>query len=96
MVELTDRCFWYDIYKIFQEMFLPGEKRDNIVPEGIQSEDWCKIRSGSGDKKTSRVDAENKLTEVHGTKYRINLDHQILKDHGVSYPKTLYNDFVLR
>ena len=41
----------YDIYKIFTDLFLPGEKRDNMVPEGIQSEDLCKIRSGSGDKK---------------------------------------------
>ena len=54
----------------------------------------CKIRSGSGDKKTSGVDAENKLTEVYGTKYRINLDHQILTDHGVFYPQSLYNDLV--
>ena len=41
----------YDMYKIFQDLFLPGEKRDNMVPEGIQSEDLCKIRSGAGDKK---------------------------------------------
>ena len=84
----------YDIYKIFQDLFLPGEKRDNMLPEGIQSEDLCKIRSGSGDKKTSGVDAENKLTEVYGTKYRINLDHQILTDHGVFYPQALYNDLL--
>ena len=84
----------YDIYKIFQDLFLPGEKRDNMVPEGIQSEDLCKIRSGSGDKKSSGVDDENKLNEVYGTKYRINLDHQILTDHGVFYPQALYNDLV--
>jgi len=52
-----------------------------MLPEGIQSEDLCKIRSGSGDKKTSGVEAEKKLAEVYGTKYRINLDHQILTDH---------------
>ena len=34
----------YDIYKTFQDLFLPGEKRDNMLPEGIQSEDLCKIR----------------------------------------------------
>ena len=84
----------YDIYKIFQDLFLPGKKRDNMLPEGIQSEDLCKIRSGAGDKKTSGVDAENKLTEVYGTKYRINLDHQILTDHGVFYPQALYNDLL--
>ena len=89
-----EETFSYDIYKIFQDLFLLGEKRDNMLPEGIQSEDPCKIRSGSGDKKTSGVDAEKKLAEVYGTKYRINLDHQILTDHGVFYPKALYNDLV--
>ena len=44
--------------------------------------------------KTSGVDAENKLNEVYGTKYRINLDHEILTDHGVFYPQALYNDLV--
>ena len=66
----------YDIYKIFTDLFLPEEKRGNMLAEGIQSEDLCKIRSGSGDKKTSQVDAENKLEKVYGKKYRINLDHQ--------------------
>ena len=84
----------YDIYKIFQDLFLPGEKRDNMVPEGIQSVNLSKIRSNAGDKPTSSVAAENKLTEVYGTKYRINLDHEILTDHGVFYPQALYNDLV--
>ena len=84
----------YDVYKTFSDLFLPGEKRDNMVPEGIQSEDLCKIRSGSGDAKTTGVDAEKKLNEVYGKKYRINLDHQILTDHGIFYPQALYNDLV--
>ena len=45
-------------------------------------------------KKTSSVGAENKLTEVYGTKYRINLHHQILTDHRVFYPKALYDNLV--
>ena len=84
----------YDLYKTFSDLFLPGEKRDNMVPEGIQSEDLSKIRSGAGDAKTSGVDAEKKLNEVYGKKYRLNLDHQILTDHGVFYPQALYNDLV--
>ena len=91
---VLDETVGHDIYKTFQDLFLPGEKRDNMVPEGIQSEDLCRIRSNSGDKKTSGVDAENKLNEVYGSKYRINLDHQILTDHGVFYPQALYNDLV--
>lgn len=55
-----------------------------MVPDGIQREDLCKIHSNSGDKKTSGVAAETKLNEIHGSKYRISLHHQILDDHGVS------------
>ena len=84
----------YDIFKIWEDLFLSQEERDNMILEGIQSEDLCKIRSGVGDKKTSGVDAENKLNEVYGTKYRIRLDHQVLTDHGVFYPQALNNDLV--
>ena len=84
----------YDIYKIFEDLFLSVDERANMLAEGIQSVDLCKIRSGAGDKKTSGVDEENKLNGVYGTKYRINLDHPILTDHGVFYPQALYNDLV--
>ena len=42
----------YDICKTFEGLFLPGEKRDNMVPEGIQSKDLYKIHSNAGNKKT--------------------------------------------
>ena len=57
----------YDIYKTFEDLFLSQEKRDDMILEGIQSEDLCKIRSRAGDKKTSQVDAENKLEEGKST-----------------------------
>ena len=60
--------FGYDTYKTFEDHFLSQEKRDGLILEGIQSEDLCKIRSGVGDKKTSGVDAENKLNEIFGKK----------------------------
>ena len=91
MIQDTDS---YDIYKIFEDLFIPLHGRANMLPEGIQSLDLCKIRSGAGDKKTSGVDAENALNTVYGTKYRINLDHPILTDHGVFYPQALYNNLV--
>ena len=37
---------------------------------------------------------KKKLYEVYGKKYRINLDHQILTDHGIFYAQALYNDLV--
>ena len=91
MIQDTDS---YDIYKIFEDLFLSRDKRANMLPEGIQSVDLCKIRSDAGDKKTTGVDEENKLNTVYGTNYRINLDHPILTDHGVFYPQALYNNLV--
>ena len=91
MVQDTDS---YSVYKTFEDLFLSSDERANMLREGIQSDDLNKIRSGAGDKKTSGVDAENKLNGVYGTKYRINLDHPILTDHGVFYPQALFNDLV--
>ena len=82
----------YNIYKTFEDLFRSRDERENMLREGIQSTDLNKIRSGAGDKKTSGVDEENALNAVYGTKYRINLDHPILTDHGVLYPQALYND----
>ena len=78
----------YDIFKIWEDPFLSQEEQDNMLLEGIQSEDLCKICSGSG------VDKENQLNKDYGTKYQIKLDHQILTNHGVFYPQALYNDVV--
>ena len=77
----------YDLF-----CFLSQEERDKRIQEGIQSEDLCKIRSNAGDKKTSGVDEEKKINQFYGPKYRIRLDHEILTDHGVFYPHTLYED----
>ena len=83
----------YDIYKIFEDLFLSQEERDNGILEGIQSEAICKTRSGSGDKKTAGISkSEKTINEVYGSKYRIRLDHQILTDQGAFYPQALYKD----
>ena len=73
----------YDIYKTFEDLFLFVDEHDNMVLDGIQSVDLCKIRLSAGDKKVSGVDAENKLNGVYKNNYRIRLDHQILTDEGV-------------
>ena len=82
----------YDIYKIFDDLFLSQEKRETMVIDGIQSKDLCKIRSGSADKKTSGVDTEKQLNAIYRSKYRIRLDYQILTDHSVFYPQAFFND----
>ena len=84
----------YDIYKIFEDLFLSTDEREEKILEGIQSVDLCKIRSGAGDKKVSGVDAESTLESIYKNKYRINLDHQILTDHGAFYPQAFYNDLL--
>ena len=84
----------YDIYKIFEDLFLSQEERDNMFQDGIQSMGLNKIRSNAGDKQTTGVDSENKLNGIYGSKYRIRLDHQILNDHGTFYPQALFNDLV--
>ena len=56
----------YDIFKIWEDLFLAQEDRDNMLLEGIQTEKLCKIRSNAGDKDTSGVAAENALEAVFG------------------------------
>ena len=45
-------------------------------------------------KKSSGGDKENKLNEVYGNKYRISFDHEILRDHGLFYPRALADELV--
>jgi len=40
----------YDIFKIYEDLFLSQEQRYNMLLEGIQREDLCRIRSNAGDK----------------------------------------------
>ena len=51
-------------------------------------------RISSGQKKASGVDKEKKLNSVYGNRYRIPLDHEILKDHRVFYPRALSDELV--
>ena len=82
----------YDIYEIFKDLFFSTDEREEMLLEGIQTTKLNKIRCNAGDKPTSRADDENKLEGIYKNKYKINLDHQILTDHGAFYPQTLYND----
>ena len=83
----------FDIYKLFEDLFLPKAQRENMYLEGIQTEILCKIRSNSGNKKTDAV-AEKKLNTIYGNKYRIPLDYEILKDHRVFYPRALHDALI--
>lgn len=56
-------CRWSskNFYKFFEDLFLANIEREDMILEGIQSEDLCKIRSNAGDKKTSGVAEEIEL-----------------------------------
>ena len=79
----------YDLIMLYEDLFLNEKERASRIAEGIQSEDLSKIRCNAGDKKTSGGDKEKKLNQVYGNKYRIPVDHDILKDHGVFIPGAL-------
>ena len=70
------------------------KERANRLSEGIQSEDLAKIRCNAGDKKTTGVEKEKKLNGIYGSKYRIPIDHEILKNHGVFFPSALSDELV--
>ena len=82
----------YDIYKLFDDLYLDMWVRNKMVMGGIQGDDLNRIRCNAGDKKTSGVDKENKLAAIYKQKYKINLDHQILTSNGVFYPHALDKD----
>ena len=84
----------FDLSKLYEDLLLTKHERENMLSEGIQSEDLLKIRSNAGDKKTSGVAKEIKLNGIFKNKYRIRLDHEILKDHGAFYPRALSDELV--
>ena len=83
----------YDLFKLYEDLFLTEKERVNRLSEGIQSEDLAKIRCNAGDKKTTGVAKEIKLNGIYGNKYRIPIDHEIL-NHGVFFPRALSDELV--
>ena len=45
----------YDLFKLYEDLFLTEKERANRLSEGIQSEDLAKIRCNSGDKKPQEL-----------------------------------------
>ena len=59
-----------------------------MLRHGVSAENTRKLRTAAGDKNTSNA-KEVAMATLHGTKYCIPLDHSILLNHGVFYPKGL-------
>ena len=83
----------YDLFQTYHDLFLSDEEREDGLRKGISSVNMRKLRSNAGDK----VDTDSKevtLAVVHNTKYHIPLNHPILNDHGVFYPKALDHQLI--
>ena len=78
----------YDLFHTYHDLYLSEENRADRLRQGISNENTRKLRTNAGDKVTSDA-KEVALAKIHGTKYCIPLDHEILRDHGVFYPKAL-------
>ena len=83
----------YDLFQTYHDLFLTKEEREDRLKQGISSPNIRKLRTKSGDAKTQEV-KEVSLANVHGSKYRIPINHPILNDHGVFYPKALENHLI--
>ena len=80
----------YDLLQTYNDLFLSTEVREDRLKQSISSVNMRKLRTNAGDKVTSDT-GEVALALVHNTKYKIPLDHPVLNDHGVYYPKALPN-----
>ena len=80
----------FDLYSTWKDLFIPSGEREDRLKQGISSVNMRKLRTNAGDKSTSNG-WEVTLAAVLATKYVIPIDHPILSDHGVFYPKVLPN-----
>ena len=78
----------YDLFQTYHDLHLSSEGRDDMSRHGVSSENTRKLRTAAGDKVSSNA-KEVAMATLHGTKYCIPLDHPILLNHGVFYPKGL-------
>ena len=78
----------------FRTYFCLEKSATTWCQRGFRAKICAKSAQIRATKKHHRSTQKKKLNEVYGSKYRKNLDHQILTDHGVFYPKALYDDLV--
>ena len=79
----------YDLFQTYHDLHLSKEARDDMLRYGESSENTRKLRTDAGDKDDSTDAKEVTMATLYGTKYCIPLDHPILLNHGVFYPKGL-------
>ena len=78
----------YDLFATYHDSFLSKDERVKRLRQGISLEDMRKIRTGAGDAPTSNA-AKTALGKIYDKRYHIPINHPILDDHGVFYPRSL-------
>ena len=78
-----------DLFQTYHDLHLSSEARDDMLRHGESNVNTRKLRTDAGDKDDSTDAKEVAIAALHGTKYCIPLDHPILLNRGVFYPKGL-------
>ena len=78
-------------YTIRSVTFSSPEKSETTWCPRVSRAKIC-ARSAQIQETNHQALTPRKKLKVYGTKYRINLDHQILTDHRIFYPQALYKD----
>ena len=87
--EILQDTLDYDLFQTYHDLFLSKDERDDMLRYGVSNVNTRKLRTDAGDKDDSNDAKEVAMAVLYGTKYCIPLDHPILLNHGVFYPKGL-------
>ena len=79
----------YDLFQTYHDLHLSSEARDDMLRHGVSNVNTRKLRTDAGDKDDSTDAKEVAIAALHDKNYCIPLDHPILLNHGVFYPKGL-------
>ena len=86
--EILSDVNFYDVFKIYEDLFLPKDEREDRRDEGIHSAEYAKHRYGVTAKDDSKVNAKA-IGELLGKRHKIRLEHEALDGHGAFYPHAL-------
>ena len=78
-----------DIFFIYNDLWLPTNKRLDLVYQGIQSENVCKLRIGAEDKNERKKDLA--IASTFKNRFYIPLDFELLTTH-MPYCQSALND----
>ena len=83
----------YNLFMNYRELWLTKTQRDNMIFQGIQSNNLNRLRSGASNAvKTNAFD--NMLFSIYKNKYKIPLDFELINDYGPLYKFGLAEDII--